>query len=154
TLGSYPTMTLATAIAEHRKLADALAAGTDPATAVRASRDRQASADDTTTAYVETFKVQHVAQLAENTQSYMIAELDRMVDAFGSKAIADVTPADVQKVIDAAITRGPSAQRTSWRVARAFFNWAAPRMGKPSPCEHLRKLSKDDVRERYLDNDE
>jgi len=39
---------------------------------------------------------------------------------------------DVQKIIDGAITRGPSAQRTTWKVARAFLSTGQPGVWRTS----------------------
>jgi hypothetical protein len=52
TLGAYPTVDLKAAIAEHRKAADDLAAGNDPAIAFKKKRGGDVAADDTVTAYV------------------------------------------------------------------------------------------------------
>jgi integrase len=154
TLGTYPTMTLATAIAEHRKAADALAAGEDPAVAFKARRSGDVDVDATVMAYAKLYESLHLPTLAEGTQKYMKAELDRITDKLGNKDIKTVTQNDVQKIIDGAITRGPSAQRTTWKVARAFFAWAAGRARIDSPCVDIGEPSKDSERKRFLKDDE
>jgi len=96
----------------------------------------------------------HLPTLAEGAPKYMKAELDRITDRLGTKDIKTVTQNDVQKIIDGAITRGPSAQRTTWKVARAFFAWAAGRARIDSPCTDIGEPSKDSERKRFLKDDE
>lgn len=156
TLNAYQPNTgaLATAQEHYREAIAALNRGANPADAVRKMRSSNVDADDTVTAYVETFKQQRFSKLAEGTAGYYTTELDRLVDAFGATDIAKVTPKDVQKVIDKAIDRGNAAQRTTYKVVRAFFNWAAPRAGIDSPCEKIASPSKDHERKRFLDDAE
>jgi len=92
----------------------------------------------------------HLPTLAEGAPKYMKAELDRITDRLGTKDIKTVTQNDVQKIIDGAITRGPSAQRTTWKIARAFFAWAAGRARLDSPCTDIGEPSKDSERKRFL----
>jgi integrase len=154
TLGTYPTMTLATAIVEHRKAADDKAAGNDPAIAFKKKRSGDVDADATVTAHVAKYKEQRLPKLAKSTATYITTELARITDALGNKDIAKVTPNDCQKLIDAAIKRGPSAQRTTWKVCKAFFAWAARRAGIDSPCANVGQPSKDNERKRWLKDDE
>jgi integrase len=148
-------MTLKAAIAAHGEAADALAAGIDPAIAFKAKRGAgDVAADDTVTAYVETFRKQRFRKLAKGTQYYYGLELDLLVEAIGNRDIRRVTPRDIQKHIDDAIERGDAAQRTTWKVARAFFNWAAPRTGIESPVADIAAPSKDTERKRFLPDDE
>lgn len=156
TLNAYQPNTgaLATAQEHYRDAIAALNRGENPADAVRKRRSGNVDADDTVTAYVEMFKQQRFSKLAVGTADYYATELDRLVDAFGATDIAKVTPKDVQKVIDKAIDRGDAAQRTTYKVARAFFNWASPRAGVDSPCEKIAAPSKDTERKRWLDDAE
>jgi integrase len=154
TLGAYPTMDLKAAITEYRKAADDLAAGNDPAIAFKKKRGSDVAADDTVTAYVATYKEQRLPKLAESTATYITTELARITDALGNKDIAKVMPNDCQKLIDAAIKRGPSAQRTTWKICKAFFAWAAGRASIDSPCANIGEPSKDNERKRWLKDDE
>ena len=154
TLGSYPAMTLATAIAEHRKAADALASGVEPAIAFKAKRGRSVDADATVTAYAKLYETLHLPTLSTGTANYYKAELGRITDKLGNKDIKTVTQEDVQNVIDAAMTRGTAARNTTYKVAKAFFGFAAPRAGIESPAAKIERPSKDNEGDRVLDDDE
>ena len=156
TLNAYQPNTgaLATALDHWRNAVAALGRGDDPAQAVRKRRLGTVEAEDTVTAYVETFRQQRLPKLAEGTAGYYAVELEQLVDALGPKDVRKVIQDDVQRVIDKAIKRGIAAQLTTYKVARAFFNWAAPRAGVESPCEKIAAPSKNNERKRYLDDDE
>ena len=156
TLNAYQPNTgaLATALDHWRNAVAALGRGDDPAQAVRKRRLGTVEAEDTVTAYVETFRQQRLPKLAEGTAGYYAVKLERLVDALGPKDVRKVIQDDVQRVIDKAIKRGIAAQLTTYKVARAFFNWAAPRAGVELPCEKIAAPSKNNERKRYLDDDE
>jgi integrase len=154
TLGTYPTMTLAQAIAAHRAAADALVARKDPAVAIKAKRGGEVAADDTVTAYAELYRRLHVATLSAGTAAYVKIELDRVTDALGAKDIRAVTQHDAQAIVDGAMKRGESARNTTYKCLKAFFAWAAGRVGVESPCAKIERPSKDRTRDRYLDDDE
>jgi integrase len=151
TLGVYGEMTLAQAFAARTGAKDALQAGRDPADA----RKRGTNADATVTAHVALYEQQHLATLAESSAKYIKVELARIVTAIGSKDIATVTDADIRRIVNKAMERGPSAKCTTYKVCKAFFGWCVTeRYIAESPCAKIKRPSKDNIRERFLDDAE
>jgi integrase len=151
TLGTYGTMTLAQAIADRRKAADALVAGRDP----REDRKLKHDDDATVTAHVARYEKAKAPDWSPTTASLAHAELEFLIDEVGAKPIKSVTRKDVQKVIDEALDRGPAAQVATWKWVRAFLQWCADRDDIPdSPAEKIKRPRDDTQRDRVLTDTE
>jgi hypothetical protein len=151
TIGSFDKYGLAAAHIEADKANDDVLHGRDPAAAKRLGTPD----DATVTAHAALYERLHVHTLAKSTAKYVKAELARIVDALGSRAIAEVTQKEVQRIIDAALDRGESARNLTWKVCKAFFAWVAARgdIGE-SPAAKIKRPSKDNERKRWLADDE
>jgi hypothetical protein len=101
-IGPFDKLGVAAAHIEADKANDEVLAGRDPAAAKRQGVPN----DDTVAAHVALYERLHVATLAQSTRTYIEAELDRIIDALGSRAVASVTQKDVQRIIDQAMERG------------------------------------------------
>ena len=150
-IGPFDKLGVAAAHIEADKANDEVLAGRDPAAAKR----QGVPDDDTVTAHAALYERLHVATLAQSTRTYIEAELDRIIDALGSRAVASVTQKDVQRIIDQAMERGESARNTTWKVCKAFFAWVAARSDiAESPAAKIKRPSKDNERKRWLTDDE
>lgn len=154
TVGSFDKYGIAAAHIEADKLNDDVLHGRDPA----ATKRLGTLDDDTVTAHVALYERLHVNTLAKGTATYIKAELARITDALGNRAIAAVTQKDVQKIIDARLNAdgsNESARNTTFKVCKAFFAWVAAR-GEitESPAAKIKRPSKDNERERSLTDDE
>jgi integrase len=147
TLGQVGVMTLAQAISARREAADALVAGRDPS----AERAPKHDDDATVTAHVANYKKARAPDWTGATASLAAAELEFVIDAVGSKPIRDVTRKDCQRIIDAALDRGPAAQVATWKWVRAFFTWCYEHDDIPAnPTELIARPREDTRRDRVL----
>lgn len=180
TFGEYPGCTLAIAHDLWRDARAALARGENPADTFKAKR-ASVDPDDTITAFVHRFKKQRFVADAESeadreegeakakrgkvaksrkrkvglsSQDYYERELDRFADKYGARHIAKVPMTDLDTFIEKQIDRGDAAQRTTWRVLRTFWNWAAPKAGIENPMADIAAPSQDGERDRFLTDDE
>jgi integrase len=149
--GRYPVLSLAKAREAARTALESTTAGEDPAAAKHAGTP----ADDTLAAYIALYREKHVSTVRAGTAANINRELEHMQDAWPGRSLRSILKKDVIAFIDKAMTRGPSAGVTAWKVAKAFFAWCEAREDDfASPVRSIRKPAKESSRERVLDDAE
>lgn len=135
-------------VARHRA-----AAMLDPWELVDDESDRS---KHTFSAIRKRFMKQHVSQLAESTQAaYQSALHSADLKDWEGRAVASLTRADLQSVIDTIYLRAPTQANRSLAYLRKFFNWCADREVlkelEPIPSARVKPpLRKEGKRKRWL----
>jgi integrase len=159
TIGDYPAIGLADARQKAIKAKSALADGTDPAAAKRASKAakkaEKRAADDT----VEKVIADFIRLYAKpNTRDWQ--ETQRLLTEFGEawngRPLADIGKGDFHRVLDAVVARGsPVTANRKFAQLRKMCRWAVSRgIIERSPVEGIDPPSAEKSRDRVLDMNE
>ncbi|MGV8954676.1 MAG: tyrosine-type recombinase/integrase [Cypionkella sp.] len=174
TLGTYPVMDLETARDSARDAILAAKRGGDPAAQkVESKRQQKATvAVDTFDAVVRKYLIRD----AKNNRSWLetarllglVPDGDAadpksfraapggIVEAWGSRSIADIKPSEIIDRLDAIVDRGaPIVANRTLAAVRRFFNWTVERQMLPtSPAASIKAPAPEISRDRVLSDDE
>ncbi|MCB1469192.1 MAG: tyrosine-type recombinase/integrase, partial [Rhizobiaceae bacterium] len=156
TIGRYPRISLAQARDLGRELLRAVAEGRDPAAEKQAACEGDASdrIDTSFARIVEEFVARHVVPNNKPSTANETRRLFAKVVApqWGDRDIKSITKQDVSALLDNEIDRGApiNANRVHAALSK-LFNWCVDReILDASPCERVRKPSKERSRDRVL----
>jgi hypothetical protein len=153
TLGKYPDMTLADAIAAHRAATDQKISGIDPSKPSRTVADD----DDTLAAWIVRYETEKVeTELRKSTQAYYKRNLDHLQDAFPGAGLADIRRSVFTAAMDKIKrARGPMAAMEFHKVAKTFLHWCEQRSDDfVSPVTAIDPPGEYTKRKRVLDDSE
>lgn len=127
--------------------------GIDPA--ARKSQERKAeTCRELAAHYIEEYAKKHKRTWRTDEN---ILNKD-FVPRFGNRKPADITRADIRRLLKEIEQRGsPIQSNRTFEVVRKLFNWAIgeERGGvEHNPCDHVKKVAKERRRERVLSDDE
>lgn len=156
TLGSYPTLDLATARARARETLQRVSLGQDPAK--ERKQAKVAPVPDLghtqVSRVVEQFLDRHARAKTKPRTAEETERLFRLhvLPAWGSRKVEDITRADVVELLDGIVDRGsPVAANRTFAAARKLFNWCVERSLIPvSPCTGVRLPTLEKSRDRVL----
>jgi integrase len=150
TIGTYPTIGLATARELAREALEQVARGVDPAAAKAKAGGRSFRA------IVDQY-IDRYARVRQKTWR----EAERMlrveaVSVWGDRPLGEITRDDINQRLYAILDRGsPSTSNHAFAHLRAFFGWAVDEgYIKHSPCERIRRKAPQTPRDRTLTDDE
>src|SRR5262249_10297511 len=114
------------------------------------AKRKRTAVDGSLSAAVELYKTLHVATLRKGTRDYLNRELGGMLAMWPGRALASITKADINALLDAAEKRGLGAVDTTWKVVKSFFRWATDDRDliAANPAASIRRRHKDRKRKR------
>jgi Arm DNA-binding domain len=165
TIGRWPDVSISAARDEARRVIEAAKLGRDPQDEkLRQRRGTQASLYHAVAAdYIErqarpnnrSWKVtaRHLGLRVEPDETLHPAPTGYFT-RWLKRAVARVTKADVQDLVDDVRTRsGPVAANRHLAALKVFFNWCVERdVLAASPAAHVRRPAKEEARDRVLEN--
>ncbi len=139
TIGRYPTLSLADARAEAKRIIAQLTLGTHPV--------KTSSFDDG----LRTFLAMCEQRNKPGTAKEYARLLRRhFLPVFDRRSLGEITTRDVSRVLDHLVS-APSECFHATVAVKIFFRWAAQRgLIRDNPCEHLRPATKSTPRDRAL----
>lgn len=162
TLGSFPTIDLATARDRARDALRAAAEGRDPAAEKKASRQTPKVPAGANEAAIETVIDQFIQRYVKpNNRPSTASETERLLRkdvilAWRGRTVPSIAKADVLALLDAIVDRGAEigANRTL-AAMRRFFNWCVERgLIETSPCDRVKAPTGERSRDRVLSDAE
>jgi integrase len=159
TIGPYPEIDLKPARVLARKGLAKIAAGGNPAAEKKTARTAaRAPAQD----LIEVVGEQHIKRHIRATLKPSSArEQERLVrkeiiGPWRGRRMADISPRDIYKRLDAILDRGsPIAANRARSAMNTFFDWARSRdIVTSNPCDRVRAPAAEVVRDRVLDDGE
>lgn len=157
TIGPYPTVSLASARKAAKEHSEAIALGRDIPAERRAEKEERRKVEAELAARI-TVKdaVDRYLRLKlrkPRTRRNFQSAFDKdVIPAIGAKALADVTKADFQKIIDGIEDRGAMAQaEIVLQITRAMFNWCIGRgYVETNPVAAFKVSHRKQPRDRFL----
>jgi integrase len=167
TIGKYPEISLSTARIRVSEARDAVSKGTDPGenkkrAKISANEAEAARRADTIELHVKQHLQRYEGEVGKGHLSeghYRQARLvleDRAVVAWHSRPVSEISRRDVRELAEQiTATRGPIAGNRAFEHIRKFFNELVEReIIARSPCVGLKRLAKEQARERVLSEGE
>jgi integrase len=139
TIGKYPDTSLAAARKEASKLRARIQQGEDVAR--EKQREKQERAHAWTVRHLaDDYLEKATGRLAPSTISQRRQQLrDHVVSVIGNRLAADVTPADIVDIVEAAAAKSLHVARLVLMVLREMFSHAVARhVVESSPCVHVK----------------
>lgn len=156
-LGRYPAMGLSEARDKARSILEIAASGIDPRKIREAERDKaRLLSEQTFNAMTADFMSLHVNRakgaLRKNTAGAYQRTFDRAAKEWGSRPVAEISKADVQKFLTAMESKGHLVGADqAFAYLRKFFNWLVEKeLVERSPVEKLKRSGSSVARERVL----
>jgi len=155
TLGQYPKLKLAEALAKYSEALEKVEAGEDPAEdrVMANQRARKAlTVRQLAEEYIEKYAKPRKRSWAEDNR---ILEYD-VLKKWGARRASKITRRDVVELLDEIVARGASVQANrTLAVVRRMFHFAEDRdLITTSPCHRLKPPSPESPKDRYLTLDE
>lgn len=155
TLGQYPRLKLAEALAKYGEALEKVEAGEDPADEkVKANKANRAALTvaDLVTEYIEKYAKPRKRSWREDER---ILEHD-VLKRWGAQKASKINRRDIIELLDEIVARGATVQANrTLAVVRRMFNFAVDRdLIDASPCHRLKPPSPESAKERYLSLDE
>jgi integrase len=159
TIGDYPAIGLAKARTEALKAKSALADGTDPAGAKRATKAASKATKRVGADIVERVIADFVRLYAKpNTRDWRESErlLAEFATAWKGRPLSEIGKPDIHRVLDAVVARGsPVTANRKFAQLRKMCKWAVSRgIIDRNPCDGIDPPSAEKSRDRILDSDE
>ena len=160
TLGPYPALDLKSARAKAREALGVLDQGKDPSEAKKAARAAakaraKPAPTETTGPAITSFITRH-AKVKNRETVWREAEriLNRELEPWRDRRLADIQPADIHDILDGKIEGGaPISANRTLAVLRRFFRWAVERqIIATSPCAAIGAPAPTKSRDRVLDD--
>jgi integrase len=159
TIGAYPAISLKDARAAAMRALSSIADGKDPAAEKQVAKAASRAARRQTSDAVEKVVADFIALYARpNTRDWRETQrlLKQFAVAWESRRLAEITKADIHRVLDGIVARGAaiSANR-AFAQLRKMCRWAASRgIIDRNPCEGIEAPSTEKPRDRVLSLDE
>jgi integrase len=162
TVGAYPAIDLATARRKAQEALGQVAGGNDPAGEKTAAREAQKAANspsDRLEAIVAEFVAKHLLKRAKPSWAKEAERLLRVeiVSQWGRRKLAEITRADVRRLLDDIAERAPITANRTLAVFRKLCNWAvAKELIEVSLCAGIEAPTneRERQRDRVLTDDE
>jgi len=157
TLGKYPPISLKDARQLHLEARTKVVLGSDPgarAIARKQERRKALRVNDIVKEYRSYWQFDHLAESSK--KSYGATYDNELIPALGSVRAAEVTRADIRRILDRIIARSApiQAKRSKSHIHR-LFNYALEMDYIPyNPCSGIKLPIEEHSRERFLVHDE
>src|SRR5262245_28163426 len=150
TIGSWPSWSVRAARDEAKRLRRDVDGGGDPVSEARAMREAPNVHD-----LIERFQTEHIARRRAGSQvGYRIVLTKYIAPALGTKKVAAVTTADVERLHTAVSRQHPTQGNRVLAVTAAMFQRAVKWKLRPdNPCKGIER-NREHARRRYLRPDE
>jgi integrase len=155
TIGAYPLITLHSARLDAAKAKDEILRGIDPAKAKKNAKETHRDAETVKALVAEFIEKWSKPRKRTWKEDERILKKD-VIPAFGRRKAKDIKRRDIIHLIDGIVERGaPIQANRALAVIRKMFNFAVTRsILDASPCAAIAAPSKENRRERVLDDDE